>query len=227
MFLRHSNTLPHLPAHKGQFWGFPGGPVVKNPPSNARGALWIPGRGIKVPHAKKKNFFLSRFCNLSVISTPVRQIFLAYSWSKLFSVLFTYLDLFCLRKSDTVVRFGLFHSGIVKAAQSCPTLCGPMDYTVHGILQARILEWVAFLSPGDLPNPGKTWVKPRSPTFQTDSLSTELPGKPFFICKVVLLRNYSTITFLGNSILLIFPRKPNQRYLPHFFRVLKISLKIG
>ena len=32
----------------------------------------------------------------------------------------------------------------VKVAQSCPTLCHPMDYTVCGILQARILEWVAF-----------------------------------------------------------------------------------
>ena len=31
----------------------------------------------------------------------------------------------------------------VKVAQSCPTLCDPMDYTVHGILQARILEWLA------------------------------------------------------------------------------------
>ena len=31
----------------------------------------------------------------------------------------------------------------VKATQSCLTLCEPMDYTVHGILQARILEWVA------------------------------------------------------------------------------------
>ena len=31
----------------------------------------------------------------------------------------------------------------VKVAQSCLTLCDPMDYTVHGILQARILEWVA------------------------------------------------------------------------------------
>ena len=28
----------------------------------------------------------------------------------------------------------------VKVAQSCMTLCDPMDYTVHGILQARILE---------------------------------------------------------------------------------------
>ena len=32
----------------------------------------------------------------------------------------------------------------VKVAQSCPTLWDPMDYTVHGILQARVLEWVAF-----------------------------------------------------------------------------------
>ena len=31
-----------------------------------------------------------------------------------------------------------------KVAQSCPALCDPMDYTVHGILQARILEWVTF-----------------------------------------------------------------------------------
>ena len=32
----------------------------------------------------------------------------------------------------------------VKVAQLCPTLCKPMDCIVHGILQARILEWVAF-----------------------------------------------------------------------------------
>ena len=32
----------------------------------------------------------------------------------------------------------------VKVTPSCLTLCDPMDYTVHGILQARILEWVAF-----------------------------------------------------------------------------------
>ena len=36
----------------------------------------------------------------------------------------------------------LFHEVKVKVAQSCLTLCDPMDYTVHGILQARILEWV-------------------------------------------------------------------------------------
>ena len=32
----------------------------------------------------------------------------------------------------------------MKVAQLCPILCNPMDYTVHGILQARMLEWVAF-----------------------------------------------------------------------------------
>ena len=32
----------------------------------------------------------------------------------------------------------------VKVTQSCPTFCDSMDYTVHGILQARTLEWVAF-----------------------------------------------------------------------------------
>jgi len=50
-----------------------------------------------------------------------------------------------------------------------------MDYTVHEILQARILEWVAVPFRGDLPNPG---IKPRSPAFQEDSLPAEPPGKP-------------------------------------------------
>ena len=62
-----------------------------------------------------------------------------------------------------------------KVTQSCLTLCNPMDYTVHGILQARILEWVAFSPPGDLPNPG---IKPRSPALQVESLPAEPQGKP-------------------------------------------------
>ena len=59
----------------------------------------------------------------------------------------------------------------VKVTQSCPTLCNPMDYAVHGILQARILEWVVFpFSRGS--------SQPRSPTLQVDSLPAELQGKP-------------------------------------------------
>ena len=43
------------------------------------------------------------------------------------------------------------------------------------ILLAKILEWVAFLSTGDLPNPG---IEPRSPALQVDSLPAEPSGKP-------------------------------------------------
>ena len=44
-----------------------------------------------------------------------------------------------------------------------------------GILQARILEWVAFTFSRDLPNPE---IEPRSPTLQADSLPAEPQGKP-------------------------------------------------
>ena len=62
-----------------------------------------------------------------------------------------------------------------EVAQSCPTLCYPMDCSlsgssVHGIFQARVLEWVAISSPGNLPNPG---IKPGSPTLQADALPSE------------------------------------------------------
>ena len=40
----------------------------------------------------------------------------------------------------------------VKVAQLCPTICNPTDCIVHGILQARILEWAAF--PFSRSNPG-------------------------------------------------------------------------
>ena len=68
----------------------------------------------------------------------------------------------------------------VLVAQFCLTLCCPMNCnapgsSVHGILQARILEWLLFSSSGNLPDPG---IKPRSPTLQTDSLLSEPPGKP-------------------------------------------------
>ena len=49
-----------------------------------------------------------------------------------------------------------------------------MDYTVHGILQARLLEWVLLPSPGDLPD---SEIQPGSPALQADSLPTELRGK--------------------------------------------------
>ena len=45
-----------------------------------------------------------------------------------------------LRKPECLLKWNE-----MKVAQLCLTLCDPMDYSVHGILQARIPEWVAFL----------------------------------------------------------------------------------
>ena len=43
-----------------------------------------------------------------------------------------------------VLLFGISLHTKVKVPQPCPTFCDPMDGTVHGILQARILEWIAY-----------------------------------------------------------------------------------
>ena len=63
----------------------------------------------------------------------------------------------------------------MKVAQSCPTLCDPMVYTVLGVLQARILEWVTFPFSRRSSNPG---IEPRSPALQVDSLPAKPQGKP-------------------------------------------------
>ena len=83
-----------------------------------------------------------------------------------------------------------------EVTQSCPTLCDPVDCSppgssIHGILQARILEWLPFPSPGDLPNPG---IEPRSPALQADALPSDPPGKSKQGINLVLL------TFLHNML---------------------------
>ena len=70
-----------------------------------------------------------------------------------------------------------------EVAQSCLTLCDPLDCslpgsTIHGIFQARVLEWVAISFSRDLPDPE---IKPRSlasPAFAGGFFTTEPPGKP-------------------------------------------------
>ena len=74
-------------------------------------------------------------------------------------------------------------SEVSEVAQSCPTLCDPMDGSlpgsmdsslpgsaIHGIFQAKILEWAAISFSRDLPNPG---IKFGSPVLQTDALPSE------------------------------------------------------
>ena len=62
---------------------------------------------------------------------------------------------------------------LLQVAQLCLIL-GPPGSSVHGVLQARILKWVAMPSSRDLANPG---IEPSSPTLPADSLPSEPPGK--------------------------------------------------
>ena len=74
-----------------------------------------------------------------------------------------------------------------KSLQSCSTLCDPMDCSppgssVHGALQARILEWGAMPSSGGIfPSWGPNPCLPVPPALQVDSLPTEPPGKPICV----------------------------------------------
>ena len=60
-------------------------------------------------------------------------------------------------------------------AFDAPWTVTPPGSSVHGILQARVLEWIAIPFSRDLPNPG---IEPGSPALQADSLPSELQGKP-------------------------------------------------
>ena len=64
---------------------------------------------------------------------------------------------------------------LVKVTQSCLTLCNPVDYTVHGVLQARTLEWVAVPFSRES---SQLKELPRSPALQADSLPAGPPGRP-------------------------------------------------
>ena len=76
----------------------------------------------------------------------------------------------------------------MKVAQSCPTLCDPKDYTVHGILQARILEWLAFpFSRGS--------SQPRCPALQQILYQLSHKGSPIFNLNIeyIFLKVYRKI----------------------------------
>ena len=70
-----------------------------------------------------------------------------------------------------------------KLLQSCLTLCDPVDCSppgssVHGVSQARILEWGAMPPSGDLPNPGIEPVSIMSPALAGGSLPQAPPRQP-------------------------------------------------
>ena len=61
-----------------------------------------------------------------------------------------------MRRREKEIDTKSIKTKCMKVAQSCPTLCNPMDYTVPGVLQARILEWVSLsLLQGIFPTQGQ------------------------------------------------------------------------
>ena len=58
-----------------------------------------------------------------------------------------------------------------------PMDCSPPGSSVHGISQARILEWVLFPSPGDLPDPG---IESACPALAGGVFTPKPPGKPLY-----------------------------------------------
>ena len=85
------------------------------------------------------------------------------------------LSLFLRPRKNTVgVAYKLSHVWIF-----CnPMDCGPPGSSVHGVSQARILEWVSFLPPRDLPDPGIEAASLASPALAGGFFTTTPPGKP-------------------------------------------------
>ena len=81
--------------------------------------------------------------------------------------------------SKLIISYGgssVSHSAVSSLTRLCNTLdCSPPGSSVHRILQARILKWVAIPFSRRFPNPG---IKPGSLALQADALTSEPPGKP-------------------------------------------------
>ena len=100
-----------------------------------------------------------------------------------------------------------------EVTQSCPTLCDPVDCSppgssVHGILQARILEWGAISFSGHLPDPGIKLVSLVSPSlagrfFTTSTTWLDLEAK------LGKIKGKHVYNILGSGFLGILGRKGN------------------
>ena len=110
-------------------------------------------------------------------------------------------------------------------SQSCPTLCDPMDCAHQaplsiGIVQARILEWIAISFSKDLPNPG---TEPRFLTLQADSLLSEPPGKPkntevgslFLLRGIFPTNNQTGVSCIAGRFFTSWATRETQKYSVH------------
>ena len=123
---------------------------------------------------------------------PLPRVFGRFKWETEIMAVVIIIDHCILRGAGCCAVLCL-------VAQSCPTLCDPMDCSppgssVRGILQARILEWVATPSSRGSSHPG---TGPMSLALQVDSLLSESPGKSYSHLNDWNLLIY--VTFLKHS----------------------------
>ena len=93
----------------------------------------------------------------------------------------------------------LSHESEVKVIQLCLALCDPVDYTVHGILQARTLEWVVFpFSRGSFQPRDQTQVSCIASGFFASWAMKEHPPKCFLhlILKILLVLGWLTLAVI-------------------------------
>ena len=112
----------------------------------------------------------------------------------------------------------------VKVAQSCPTLCDPMDYIVRGILQARILEWVAFPFSGGS-SQARDWTQV---SHFARGFFTNWATICIYMCVCVCMYIYTHVVFVQplscihlfvNSWKCSIPGPPSPYHLPEFVQI--------
>ena len=104
-----------------------------------------------------------------------------------------------------LTSFDIFHICCCLVTKSCLTLCDPMDCSppgcsILGILQARILEWVAISSSRELPDPGIRLTSPASLALAGGFFTTESPGKPYFIYIYIYTHAYKFCIWFSHKL---------------------------
>ena len=164
-FIRFIKSLlekEHIQTVLNSIWGFPGGSVAKNPPANEGDVGSFPGSG-RFPLEQE----MEAHSSILVWENPWTEEPGGSPWGHKWEVYD--LAILCVH---------------AKLLQSCPTLCDPKDCSppgssVHGILQARILEWIAGPTSRGSSRP-RDWICVSYIYLhrQMCSLSLAPPGKP-------------------------------------------------
>ena len=126
-----------------------------------------------------------------------------------------------------------------KFLQLCPTLCDPVDWSpsgssVHGILQARILKWVAVLSSRVSSQPSNwTHISYIYLNWQVGSLPLEPPGNPQWFWQLLTIKSWanylpfpdlSTLTYKVRMINIYIPETLRHAYEKMYMKTTSISL---